>query len=326
MSYKVLLTEDINKAGKDFLIEQGYEIKICSDIKEETLIREVEGCDAILTRNGHITEKVMRAGKKLKVVSMHGVGVDVIDVEAATRLGIQVTNSPESNKNSVAEYTIGLLLSLSKIYRIYDKELRKGNFQIRQTFGMDLEGKVLGIIGMGNIGNLVAQKASQGFGMKVIGYKRNIKNVTAMENVELTEDMDYVLKNSDFVSLHIPLTDKTKKLIGKREIGLMKDGSFLINTARGEVVDTEALVEALTGNKLAGAAIDVFEGEVPSKDNPLLKLENVIVTPHTAAFTNETLKRMALHSTLGIHEVLMGEAPTWPVNTIKDNDLDCISV
>lgn len=325
MNYKVLLTEEINNAGKEFLKENGYEIKMPQDLSEETLIKEVEDCDAILTRNAHITEKVIRAGKKLKVVAMHGVGVDIIDVDAATKYGVQVVNAPESNKNAVAEYTVGLILSLSKLYLLYDKELRKGNYQIRKTFGMDLEGKVLGIIGMGNIGKLVAEKASKGFGMKVIGYKRNIGSIKSIEGVELTEDIDYVLKNSDFVSLHIPLNTSTKKLLGKREISLMKPSTFLINTARGEVVDNDALVEALIKKEVAGAAIDVFEGEIPSNDNPFFNFDNVIVSPHTAAFSNETLKKMALHATLGIHEVLSGKKPTWSVNTIEE-ELECICV
>ncbi|WP_446898991.1 hydroxyacid dehydrogenase [Clostridium sp. LBM24168] len=324
MNYKVLITEDINVKGKNYLKEHGCEIKIAPDISEETLIKEIKDCDAVLTRNAKITENVIKSAKNLKAISMHGVGVDVIDVDAATKYGVQVTNAPESNKNSVAEYTIGLIISLSKNLLLYDKELRRGNFQIRQVLGMDLEGKTLGIIGMGNIGSLVAKKASKGLGMKVIGFKRNIKNVFPMDNVEVTSNIDYVLENSDFVSLHVPLTDKTKKLLGKREFDLMKPKAFLINTARGEVVDSDALINAISSKKIAGAAIDVFEGEIPAKDNPLFDFENVIVSPHTAAFTTETIARMSLHSAMGIAEVLNGKKPTWPVNTIEDV-FDCLS-
>ncbi|WP_338432241.1 hydroxyacid dehydrogenase [Clostridium tyrobutyricum] len=324
MSYKVLITEDIDVKGKNYLKEQGCEIKTIPDISEETLIKNIKDCDAVLTRNAIINEKVIKSAKKLKVISMHGVGVDIIDVDAATKYGIQVTNAPESNKNSVAEYTIGLIIALSKNLLTYDKELRKGNFQIRKVLGMDLEGKTLGVIGMGNIGTLVAKKASNGLNMKVIGFKRCIKNVVPMNNIELTSDIDYLLKNSDFVTLHVPLTDGTKKLLGKRELDLMRSNAFLINTARGEVVDNDALVDALSSKKIAGSAIDVFEGEIPTKDNPLLSLDNVIVSPHTAAFTTETIARMSLHSAMGIAEVLNGKEPTWPVNTIKDT-LNCLS-
>ena len=314
MSYKVLITEDIDKEGKDYLKKFGYEIKLAEDITEETLIKEVKDCDAILVRMANITEKVMKAGAGLKVISKFGVGVDNIDIEAAAKFGIKVTNSPESNTNTVAEYTIGLIVSLAKKFFLYDRELRKGNFQIRESFGMDLQGKVLGIVGAGSIGRLVALKASMGFGMKVIEFKRNINELKSLQNIEITDNLDYVLKNSDFVSLHVPLTDATKKMIGRRELELMKSEAFLINTARGEVVDNDALVEAILSKQIAGAAVDVYEGEVPSVDNPIFNLENVIVTPHTAAHTEEAMKRMSLHPAIGIHEVLSGKEPSWPVN------------
>ncbi|AGK99408.1 hydroxyacid dehydrogenase [Clostridium pasteurianum] len=314
MGYKVLITEDIDKEGKDYLKKFGYEIKLAESISEENLIKEVKDCDAILVRMAPITAKVIDAGLKLKIISKHGVGVDNIDVEEATKRGIRVTNSPDSNKNTVAEYTMGLIISLAKKFFLYDRELRKGNFHIRDSFSMDLEGKVLGIIGAGSIGNLVATKASKGFGMKVIEFKRHINGIKESEDIEFTDNLDYLLKNSHFISLHVPLTESTKGLIGERELSLMKPEAFLINTARGEVVNNKALVDALLNNKIAGAAIDVYEGEVPSKDNPVFKLENVIVTPHTAAHTVEAMKRMSLHPAIGIQEILSGKEPSWPVN------------
>lgn len=314
MGYKILITEDIGKEGKDYLKKFGYEIKIAENTHEETLIKEVKDCDAILVRMALITAKVIDAGLKLKVISKFGVGVDNIDVEEATQRGIRVTNSPESNKNTVAEYTMGLIISLAKKFFLYDRELRKGNFHIRDSFSMDLEGKVLGIIGAGSIGNLVAIKASKGFGMKVIEFKRHINGIKESEDIEITDNLDYVLKNSHFISLHVPLTESTKGLIGERELSLMKPEAFLINTARGEVVNNKALVDAILNKKIAGAAIDVYEGEVPSRNNPLFSLENVIVTPHTAAHTEEAMKRMSLHPAIGIHEVLSGKEISWPVN------------
>lgn len=317
MSFKILITEDINKVGKDYLKKCEYEIKMASGISEEILIKEVEDCDAILVRMANITEKVIRAGAKLKVISKFGVGVDNIDVNTATKLNIQVTNSRESNKNTVAEYTLGLIIALAKNFFLYDRELRKGNFEIRNNFGMDLDGKVLGIVGAGSIGRLVALKASRGFGMKVIEFKRHIDGSETIEGIEITDNLDYVLENSDFVSLHVPLTESTGNMIGKRELSLMKPEAFLINTARGEVVDSNALLEALLQKRIAGAAVDVFEGEVPSKDNPLFKLDNVIVSPHTAAHTKEAMERMSLHPAIGIHEVLSGKEVSWPVNKVE---------
>lgn len=316
MGYKVLITEDIEKEGKDYLKNAGYEIKLADSIDEDNLVREVKDYDAILTRVAIISERVLKAGKKLKVIGKFGVGVDTIDVEAATKLGIQVTNSAEANKNTVAEYTIGLVLALAKNFLLYDSELRSGNFGIRATFGMDVQDKVIGIVGAGAIGKLVARKASLGFGMKVIEYRRHIDKLKSGENVEVTNDLDYLLKNSDFVSLHVPLTESTRHMIGKRELSLMKKSAFLINTARGEVVDDKALVYALSSGEIKGAAVDVYAGEVPSKDNPLFKLKNVIVSPHTAAHTREAMVRMSLCPAIGIHEVLSGKKPSWPVNRI----------
>jgi D-3-phosphoglycerate dehydrogenase len=312
VAYKVLITEDIDGEGKEYLEKNGYKIKMASGVSEDILAKEVEDCDAILVRMACITKRIMRAGTKLKVISKFGVGMDNIDVREALELGIQLTNSPESNKNTVAEYTMGLVMALAKKIFVYDRELRKGNFDIRNDFGVDIQGKVLGIVGMGAIGQLVASKAINGFQMKVIGLKRHTSSGT-IENIELTDDFDYLLENSDFVSLHVPLTAETKKLIGRRELSLMKSSAFLINTARGEVVDSEALADVLAKRRIAGAAVDVFEGEVPSKDNSLFKLDNVIVTPHTAAHTAEALKRMSLHPAIGIHEVLSGKKPSWPV-------------
>lgn len=315
MSCKILLTEDIDIDAKQYLNSLGYELKLATNISETNLINEVENCDAILVRMAVITEKIMQVSKKLKVISKFGVGVDNIDVDAASKLGIHVTNCPESNKNTVAEYTLGLILTLAKQFSLYDRELRKGNFQIRTTLGFDVEGKVLGIVGAGSIGKLVAEKASKGFGMKIIAFQRHA-NLKSTADIHYTNDLDYLLKNSDYVSLHVPLSDSTRKMIGEKELSLMKPHSFLINTARGEVVDNSALFYALSENKIAGAAIDVFDGEVPSKDDPLFKLQNVIVSPHTAAHTNEAFKRMSLHSALGVHEVLSGKAPSWSVNFV----------
>lgn len=327
MSYKVLVTEEIDKAGMNYLINNGYDIKMGTGIEEDTVVREISDCDAVLTRNAIINERVMKASPKLKVISMHGVGVDNIDVETATRLGIQVTNAAGSNKVSVAEYTIGLLIDLAKNIPLFDHELRKGNWSVRRKLGLDLEGKTLGIIGMGNIGSLVAKKAALGLGMNVIAYKRHAA-VSDIENVEITTDFDRVIKSADFLSIHVPSVASTKKLIGKRELSMMKPDAFLINTARGDVIDNEALTEALKENKIAGAAVDVFVGEVPDMNDPMLHLPNIIVTPHTAAYSKESVMRMSLYSAIGVDEALKGKKITNPINTIgkkaeKEGRIDC---
>ena len=316
MRYSILIPEAIHEKGVAFLLEKGYEVKQGTSPLEDVVAKEVAGCDAILTRNAVISERVMRASKQLKVVAMHGVGVDRIDVQAATRLGIQVVNAKDSNKLAVAEFTIGLLIALSRNLLLYDKGLRAGNWQIRRRLGTDLEDTTLGIIGMGAIGSMVAQKAVTGLAMNVIAYKRDITGAIPMPGVTYTANMEDVLRAADYLSLHIPYTSATQRLIGRRELVLMKPNAFLINTARGEVVDNKALYEALRDKKIAGAALDVFPGEIPDPSDPLLTLDNVILTPHAAAFTEQSVARMSLYAASGIHEVLSGQAPTRPVNRL----------
>ncbi len=319
MGHKVLITEPIDKKGISFLKEQGYEIKMGSGISEEILIAEGADCDGILTRNGNITEPVLRACKQLKVVSMHGVGVDCIDVEAATRLGIQVTNAAQSNQRSVAEYAIGLILMLAKRAIHYNNGLKNGNMEVRKLYGSDVAGKILGIIGMGNIGTQVAKIASFGLNMNVIGYSRKIHGQRKADYALLTDNMEEVISSADFLSLHLPGSASTRHIIGQRELSLMKQEAFLINTGRGEIIDEEALIKVLKEHKIMGAALDVFEGNLPKPDNPLLHMEHVIVTPHTAAFTMEALERMSYQSALGISEVLEGRPVSYPVNKLKDS-------
>lgn len=319
MGYKILITEPINNKGIEYLKEQGYELKLGSGIAEEVLIAEAADCDGILTRNGNITEKVLTSCKNLKVVSMHGVGVDCIDVEAATKLGIQVTNAAESNQRSVAEYAVGLILMLAKKSIHYNNGLKSGDLEVRKLYGSDVTGKTLGIIGMGNIGTQVAHIASYGLNMKVIGYNRRLKGMKQTDYGILTGDMDEVISSADFLSLHLPASPSTRHIIGERELSLMKPEAYLINTGRGEIIDEEALINVLKEHRIKGAALDVFEGNLPGSDNPLLHMEHVIVTPHTAAFTTEALERMAYQAALGISEVLEKRPVSYPVNRLSDS-------
>lgn len=314
MKYKVLLTEEIDEIGKELLKNHKYEVKIGTGIDEDTVIQEGKDCDAILTRNAKITRRILLSCPKLKIISMHGVGVNNIDVDSATQLGIQVTNAATSNQSSVAEYTMGLILALAKQTPLYDRELKNGNWNIRRICGMDVEGKTLGIIGMGRIGNAVAKKASLGFGMKVIGYSRHVTRPTEDHYGILTNNMEDVIRSCDFLSLHLPAAPSTEHLIGKQQLSWMKSSAYLINTGRGEVIDEAALITILEDKKIAGAAIDVFDGNVPSMNNPLLHMPHVITTPHTAAFTKQALERMAYQSALGIVESLEGRLITYPVN------------
>jgi D-3-phosphoglycerate dehydrogenase len=314
MSYRVLIPQDVSEVGKRYLREKGYEIKMGSGTDIETLKDEVRDCHAILARIASYPAEVLKAGRNLKVIGRHGVGVDNIDVEAATELGIYVTNAPESNAGSVAEHTLGLIIAVARHFVSCDAALRAGDFEIRdRVVGNDLEGKVLGLIGVGMIGRLVARKAEAGLGMKVIGYDPFVDPHSVPE-VEFVGSIEEVLGAADFVSLHLPRNEKTTGLIDEDKLSQMKPGAYLLNVARGGIVNEGDLFEVLKEKRIAGAALDVFAEEPPSPSNPLFTLDNVTVTPHNAALTRECMDRMALHAAQGIHEVLFGGIPTWPVN------------
>lgn len=317
MSQIVYIPQDIEEEGKKYLIERGYKLKIGKSIDEATLIKEVKDCDAILTRsNAMINRNVIEAAKKVKIISKYGVGIDNIDVRAATEKGIYVTNTPEANANTVAEYVMAVMLTLAKKIKIMDTELRKGNFSIRnKVFSEDLRNKTLGIIGMGRIGKLVAKKATYGFEMNVIAFDPFVQISDSF--IKQVNTMDEIFSKSDFVSLHLPLTEQTKGIIGKNELLQMKESAYFINAARGGVVNEADLIEVLKERKITGAAIDVFEQEPPFEENELFKLDNCIVTPHSAALSIEGTALMSLHAALQVDQVLRGETPSWPVNIIR---------
>ncbi|MGE1165150.1 hydroxyacid dehydrogenase [Peribacillus simplex] len=315
MSHLVYIPQDIEKEGKSYLVEKGYKIKVGTDLAQEVLMEEIKDCNAVLTRSAAIINKeVIQAAENLKVIAKYGVGLDNIDIEAASERGIYVTNTPEANANAVAEHVMALILSLSKNLSMADRELRSGNFAIRnKLFGMDLEGKTLGIIGLGRIGSILAKKASKGFDMKVIGYDPYVE-ASPNQELEIATDLEWVFRNSDVISLHLPLTKTTKGIIGSLQFSWMKSSAFFVNASRGGVVKESDLVDALQAGEIAGAGIDVFEVEPPDEWNPLFKLDNVIVTPHNAALTNEGSIRMAVHAAMQVDQVLTGVKPNWAVN------------
>jgi D-3-phosphoglycerate dehydrogenase len=315
MAYKVLLPQDVAQPGKDYLRECGYEIKMGSGITADAIATDVVGCDAILARTAPFPAKVFEAGQKLKVISRHGVGYDNIDVAKATELGIWVTFAPESNANTVAEHAIGCILTLARNFIQLDRETRAGNWGIRdKLLGADLSGKVLGIVGLGKIGRRVAKKAAQGLDMKVLGYDPYLTSEQVAEFAAPAKSFEEVFTASDFVTVHIPGGAATKGIVNKKLFALMKPTAFFINASRGDVVAEPDLIEVLRNGAIAGAAIDVYEKEPPPKDNPLMGMRNVLLTPHNASQTRECMIRMALHAAQGIDEVLSGKRPTWPVN------------
>jgi D-3-phosphoglycerate dehydrogenase len=317
-SYKVLIPQDIAEEGKEYLRERGYEIKMGSGSSIEEIKNDIVECDAVLIRTAPLPAEVLEAGEKLKVIARHGVGVDNIDIDKATELGIYVTNAPESNSNTVAEIALGLIIALARNIIASDRATRTGDFNFRnRQIGIDLEGKTLGILGIGKIGRRLSLKAYHGLSMKVIGYDPFLKKEDFPEIIERIEDRDILFSKSDFVSIHIPSTPETKKSIGMREFKLMKPTSYFINIARGDLVVEEDLAVALREGFIKGSAVDVYEKEPPPENHPFFSLNNIILTPHNAALTKECMIRMAVQAAQGIDEVLSGKIPTWPANEPK---------
>ena len=316
MSYKVLIPSEISEEGIVFLRERGCEINRGTGTTPEAIRRDVVDCDAILARTELYPAEVLEAAPRLKVIARHGVGVDNIDVAAAERLGIWVTVAGTANFNTVAEVGLGFIIALGRQTGFFERNAKSGNWAVRNKISsIDLEGKTLGLIGFGKIGRCLADKARLGLGMNVLAYDPYVTQDQAAESATMTSDWDEVFRRADFVSLHLPYTGK--KLVSARDFANMKPTAYFINLARGEIVEEPDLIEALRRGQIAGAALDVFDKEPPDPKNPLLSMENVLVTPHNAGLTRECMSRLSLQAAQGIWDVLSGQVPQWPVNTPK---------
>jgi D-3-phosphoglycerate dehydrogenase len=311
--YRVLLYEDIHQAGKDVLAEKAV-LVMATSLDEEALIVHVRDVDAIIIRaNGVVSARIMDAAPRLKVVGRHGVGVEAIDLQAAKQRGIVVCNTPDANLESVAEQAVGFMITLSKQILRADKAVRQGRWDVRYEYiGQELLGRTLGLVGMGRIGSRVAEICHVAFKMPILYF--DVASYPAVEESLQAEkvSLEEVLKASDYVSVHVPLIPATRGMIGKEQLAMMKRGSILINTARGPIVDETALVEALQSGHLSGAGLDVYAVEPALEANPLFQLENVVLTPHMAAHTNDALKAMSLVA-LDIIRVMEGQEPVYRV-------------
>ncbi len=267
--------------------------------------------DAAIVGVDHVTAEVFEAANKLKVLSRYGIGFDRVDLEAATRHGVIVTNTPGANSVAVAELTIGLMLALARHIPRQDRGIRREDWT--PVPGVELSGLTLGLIGLGRIGQEVARRAAA-FDMQIIFYDPYPPAPEVLARLNLRScDLDTLLAESDFVSLHLPLLDSTRNLISGQAFTKMKSSAYLVNTARGGIVDEQALFEALSAGRLAGAAFDAFERE-PSIDNPLLQLDNFVSTPHAGSSTRQTTMRMGIMASENALIVLKGEHPKNVVN------------
>lgn len=283
-------------------------------IVDKELIDAVRDATAIIVRVGKVTDEVMKSCKNLKIIAVHGVGVDRVDIEAATRRGIIVTNAPFGNVDSVAEFTFGLILSLYKKIPATIRFVKEGKWLESRSLGRgEIINHTIGVVGIGNIGLRVA-KIAKAFGMTVLAYDPYVSK----ENVERLGarlvGLDTLLKESDIVTLHTPLTETTRHLIGKAELALMKRTAVIINTSRGAVLDNAALYDALQESRVAGAALDVTEKEPYEPNDPLAKLDNVIITSRVAGMTEEADIRVAVTAAQDVAKYLKGETPSFVAN------------
>ena len=319
---KVLVAETISEEGIDILRSYA-EVDIRLDLKPEELISIIGVYEALVVRSQtQVSPELIEASKKLQVIARAGVGVDNIDIEEATRRGIIVVNAPTSNTTAAAEHTIALLLALARHIPQANAMLKSGVWQRGNLMGTEVRNKILGIIGLGNIGSEVARRA-RGLEIRVLAHDPFISIDRARNlQVELVS-LEQILKDSDFITLHIPLTKSTEGLIGAKELALVKPTVRIINTARGGLIDEEALVKAVREERVAGAAFDVFATE-PLTNSILFKENNIIVTPHLGASTNEAQAMVAEDIAKQVIAIFKGQparyainAPYIPVETIS---------
>lgn len=291
---------------------QGIElVRLPADIDEAQFIARAAGaCGAIVAFNA-VSEQVLAALPRLRVVAKHGVGVDNIDLMAAARHGVTVTNVPAANRHAVADFTFALLLSLARAIPHIDATTRQGQWP--RHFGHDVHGTTLGIVGLGSIGKAVARRAA-GFEMTVMAHDPFADPAKAHELGVTLVELDVLCQQSDFLTLHVGLNDQTHHLIDARRLMLMKPGAMLINAARGGLVDENALFKALSQRRLAGAALDAFEEE-PVRHHPIFTLDNVIATSHVAGYTENALTTLSMSCVHDVMAVLSNQTPTHPVRS-----------
>ncbi|NCO90457.1 MAG: phosphoglycerate dehydrogenase [Armatimonadetes bacterium] len=309
---KVLITDKIAPEGVRIL-EQAAEVEYRTGLSESEIVEVIGGFDALIVRSQtKVTQPIIAAADRLKVIGRAGVGVDNIDTDAATAKGIVVVNSPGGNSVAVAEHTMALLLSMPRRLPAAHASVARGEWRRSDYVGVQLQGKTLGMIGLGRVGSEVAKRAAS-FGMRLVGYDPFLAQARAKAlGVELC-GVDEVLAQADFLTLHSPLTPETRHLIGAEAFGKMKRGAFIVNCARGGILDEDALVDAIEAGHLAGAALDVFETE-PSVNQRLLHCERVVLTPHLGASTKEAQVDVAVDVAEQVKDMLEGRAPRTPVN------------
>ena len=309
----ILLPQPIEPEALELLKQNSCKIIVSPDPKPETVMPLLKNAHGLILRTGiTITRELIEAAGQLLVISRTGGGLDNVDVSAATDYGIIVTSNLGVNTISVVEHVMSMMLALSKSLPVMDRAVRNANFRIRyQNLPRDVNGKTIGLLGFGRIGCELGRICREAFGMQVIAHDPYLSEERKDECQSWVRmvGMQELLSTSDVLSIHVPLTDQTRHMIDAGELALMKTDAILINASRGGVVNETALVDALEKNKIAGAGLDVFSEEPVPEDNPLLKFENVVLTPHSAALTRECVTRMAIEAARCVLDVFAGRKP-----------------
>ena len=310
--WTVVITEPINEAGVRFLQQKGVEvIHLPQGSKEDALLDVAPQANGFITRGGvKVTREIMLASPNLKAIGVHGIGCDHVDLTAAKNLGKAVINTPDALTVTVAEMAIAMMLSMTRRIALSDRAVRTGgwNRKYSDLVGVELMGKTVGLVGLGRIGAATARRL-KAFEVKLLYWSRTRHPEQECEMGLEWAELPSLLARSDILSLHVPGTTETHHLIGAAELSLMKRGAMIVNTARGRIIDETALAEALRTGQISFAALDVFEQEPIALDNPLLAMDNVVITPHLGASSIEAMRRMAIQVAQGVVDVLEGREP-----------------
>jgi D-3-phosphoglycerate dehydrogenase len=324
-AHRVLVTDTLAESGLEILrAASDVDLDYRPGLKGEQLLRAVTESDALITRSGTaVTRELVNAGKRLRIVGRAGVGLDNVDVDACTERGILVINAPTANILSATEHTMAMLLALCRNIPEAHASVKRGEWTRSKFMGIELSGKVLGVIGLGRIGTRVTTRA-RAFGMRVLAYDPYIAQTVGEKVGAEMVSLDDLLAQADVITVHTPLSDETRGMLGAKEIEKMKDGVITLNIARGGLYDEKALADALASGKISGAAIDVYVDEPPPKDHPLLKLNNVILSPHIGANTIEAQDRVAVQTSEMVVDALRGSifvsAVNLPFEGLSDSD------
>ncbi|MHB1133772.1 MAG: hydroxyacid dehydrogenase [Chloroflexota bacterium] len=315
MTYKVLMTEPIDPSGFELLAPVA-EVLLPQAPMLDQLLALAPQAEAFIVRAGPCPRQLIDAAPHLKVIGKHGVGVDNIDIPAATERGIPVFSTPGTNAEAVVEMALAMMLSLARRLRSAQRVV-EGNDYVKGRaayLGVEMQGKTLGLIGLGRIGSSLAQKVNAAFDMPVIAYDPYVSTPPSGGRIRLVGSLDELLGEADFISIHVPLTKETRNLIGREQLAKMKPTAYLVNTARGAVVDEEALAEALRGGVIAGAGVDAWAEEPAPAAHPLYGLDNAVLSPHVGGQTAEAMQKMARAVVEGVLAGLRGQRPTNVLN------------